>query len=141
MSKRGLDEINSNFERVRDEMDSKSFAPIIRDLLSLSKAEREKRRLEFFEALEESLHKLYLSYGRGTLTEDEREKIFGLLKENLKPNQEDDARTSLQSISGLLIPHPGVKDWLADLANQEKDPNRKAFLSKYAHTNREDFVI
>jgi hypothetical protein len=141
MANRGLDELRSDFERVRDEMDPENFASIIRELLGLPEAERDKRRSEFFEALEENLHMLYLSYGGGTLTEGEREKVFGLLRENLKPNREDDARSSLQSISGLLIPHPGVKDWLADLANQEKDPGRKSFLSKYAGTSRDDFVI
>jgi hypothetical protein len=136
-----LSEIRSEFDKIRDEMDPAKYAPILRQLLDLPEDDRDKHRSEYFEALEEVLHMVFLSYGGGTPADGDRERIFDLLKANFKLNHEDEARASMQSLAGLLRPHPGVKEWFISLAAKEMNPERKTTLLKYANTIRKEIVI
>ncbi|MFY0537813.1 hypothetical protein [Nannocystis pusilla] len=75
---------------------------------------------------------LFLASCGGTLSTEEKRRIFALIREDWTDDASEGIRASMLALLGLIQPLEGVPEWLLSLADRQRDPTYAEVLRNCA---------
>lgn len=91
------------------------------EVLAVTDAERHHHAELYFELLSNTAKALFLASCGGTLSTEEKRRIFALIREDWTDDAPEGIRASMLALLGLIQPLEGVPEWLLSLADRQRD--------------------
>jgi hypothetical protein len=117
-----LESIDERFAHVRFGGDCEELRRFAQETLAMPVVERRECAELYYELLSNIVKSLFLEECGGTLSSEEKLRIFALIREDWSDDAPDGIRASMLTLLGLIQPLAGVSEWLLPAADRQRDP-------------------
>ncbi|MCY0986404.1 hypothetical protein OV203_04640 [Nannocystis sp. ILAH1] len=117
-----LESLDERFEDIRFSASCTELKLFAQEVLAVGDAERHQHAEPYFELLSNTAKSLFLASCGGTLSTEEKRRIFTLIREDWTDDAPEGIRASMLALLGLIQPLEGVPEWLLSLAERQRDP-------------------
>lgn len=117
-----LESLDERFADIRFGASCTELRLFAREVLAVTDEERHQYSELYFELLSNTAKALFLASCGGTLSAEEKRRIFTLIREDWAEDTSEGIRASMLALLGLIQPLEGVPEWLLSLAERQRDP-------------------
>lgn len=117
-----LESLDERFADIRFGASCTELKLFAQEVLAVRDAERHQHAELYFELLSNTAKSLFLASCGGTLSTEEKRRIFTLIRADWVDDAAEGIRASMLALLGLIQPLEGVPEWLLSLADRQRDP-------------------
>ena len=117
-----LESLDERFADLRFGASCTELRLFAQEVLAIEDAERRRHSELYFELLSNIAKSLFLASCGGTLSTEEKRRIFTLIREDWSDDASEGIRASMLALLGLIQPLEGVPEWLLSRADRHRDP-------------------